>query len=113
MKVEIYSKPRCSLCDKAKAVVLAVREKIPFELVEIDIRSSPDLYERYRYDIPVIQIGGERAFVHRVDPAELEARLRRELAGTSNASPGQASDRSGEPGEGNPGDPGGEQGPGL
>jgi glutaredoxin len=78
MKVEIYSKADCSLCDEAKAVVLAVRQRLAFELVELDITADPDLYQRYRYDIPVIKVNGKFAFRHRVDERTFEARLRQE-----------------------------------
>jgi glutaredoxin len=77
MKVEIYSKAECSLCEEAKAVIEAVRRRLPFELVEHDIEADPELYQRFRYDVPVIFIDGRKAFKHRLDPATFEARLRR------------------------------------
>jgi glutaredoxin len=77
MNVEIYSKPDCPLCDEAKHVLLTVQRRVPFQLTEIDIESDPDLFDRYKYDIPVIVIDGRKAFKHRVDEKELEARLRR------------------------------------
>jgi len=88
MTVEIYSKPGCSLCDEAKAVLLSVRERIPFELVEVDIRSDRALFDRYKFDIPVIVVEGERAFHHRVDESALETLLRQKRAGTSDANRG-------------------------
>jgi glutaredoxin len=77
MDVEIFSKPDCPLCDDAKEVLLAVQRRIPFRLVETNIEDDPVLYERYKYDIPVVFIGGKKAFKHRVDEKALEARLRR------------------------------------
>jgi glutaredoxin len=87
MKVQLYTKPGCTLCDKAKDVLASVRTRVPFELEEVDIRTDPALFERYKFDIPVIHIGGHKAFKHRVDPVLLEQRLRRELAGTVDANP--------------------------
>ena len=78
MKVEIYSKPDCCLCDDAKRVLEDVRARIPFDLVEVDIRTDPARFERYRYDIPVICIDGRRAFKHRLTARQLEDRLSRE-----------------------------------
>lgn len=78
MHIEIYSKPDCHLCDEAKAVLRAAQQKIPFTLTEIDIQSDPALFERYRYDIPVVFIDGSKAFKHRIDPKALEQRLRRD-----------------------------------
>ncbi len=77
MLVEIYSKADCSLCDEAKAVLLRVKKRVPFELREIDIESDPALFERYRYDIPVVFVDGHKAFKHRLDEKALLERLRR------------------------------------
>lgn len=83
MRVDIYSKPACSLCEEAIATVERVRARIPFFLAIVDIRQSPELFDTWRYEIPVVLINGHPAFKHRVDEAELEVRLRRAMAGTS------------------------------
>jgi len=85
MTVEIYSKPGCSLCEEAKAVLLSLREKMAFDLVEVDIRRDRALFERYKFDIPVVRVNGKPAFHHRVDVAALELLLRREEGGTPDA----------------------------
>ncbi|NOK38459.1 glutaredoxin family protein [Corallococcus exercitus] len=81
MRVDIYSKPRCSLCEQALAVVEEVRARLPFELYVTDILQSPDLFEAWRYDIPVVLIDGVPAFKHRVDAEGLEARIREVMNG--------------------------------
>lgn len=73
--VEIYSKPACSLCDLALHALLAVQKRIPFELVEHDIRADAALAEAWRYDIPVVCIDGVVAFRGRVSEDALERRL--------------------------------------
>ncbi|XXF75272.1 glutaredoxin family protein [Myxococcaceae bacterium GXIMD 01537] len=88
MRVDIYSKPACSLCEKAVDAVERARARIPFFLAVVDIRQSPELFEKWRYDIPVVFIDGEFAFKHRVDEAELEAKLRQTMDGTSVAKSG-------------------------
>lgn len=75
--VRIYSKPGCHLCDEAKEVLRALQERVPFTLEEIDIRGDPELFERYRYDIPVVFVDGSKAFKHRLDPRQVERRLLR------------------------------------
>jgi glutaredoxin len=85
MRVEIYSKPDCPLCDEAKQVLEEVRAHLDFELIEVNIESDPVLYESYRYDIPVVFVDGQKAFKHRLDRSAVEDRLRR--AGTSVAPP--------------------------
>jgi glutaredoxin len=83
MIVRLYSKPNCCLCDQAKEVLERVRERIPFELVEEDIRADPVLFSAWRYEIPVVIIDGQDTFKLRLDEAEVEACLRRVKGGTS------------------------------
>ncbi|HEX8824992.1 MAG TPA: glutaredoxin family protein [Archangium sp.] len=82
MIVRIYSKPNCCLCDQAKAVLERVRERIPFDLVEEDIRADPVTFSAYRYDIPVVIIDGRDTFKLRLEEAEVEAALLRGTNGT-------------------------------
>jgi glutaredoxin len=74
--VEVYSKPGCSLCSQTLAVVESVRQRIPFELLERDVRQDAELRERWRYDIPVVCIDGEVAFRGQLTPEAFEERLR-------------------------------------
>lgn len=69
-KVVIYSKPDCHLCEEAKEVIKAAGCGTRFTLEEVNIESDPELKRRYRYDIPVITIGGVEAFRHRVSAEE-------------------------------------------
>ena len=45
------------------------------EYDEVDITGDPELEARYREWLPVVEIGGERAFVYHVDPAALRRKL--------------------------------------
>lgn len=74
-EVVLYTREGCSLCDKARAAILAVRREVPFVYREVDIGWSGDLYEDHKHDIPVVEIDGRRAFKHRVDAAAFKARL--------------------------------------
>ena len=47
----------------------------PFE--EVDITGVPELEAAYREWLPVVEIGGERAFVYHVDAAAFQRRLSR------------------------------------
>lgn len=75
-RVEIYGKRDCGLCDEAKATLLRVRRDIDFDLVEVDIASSPTLYDRYSERIPLVFVDGRLTFEYRVDEATLRRRLR-------------------------------------
>ena len=77
IRVEVYTKRDCCLCEDVKATLLRVRRDIPFELREIDIESAPVLYEAYKERIPFIVIDGRPAFKYRVDEAALRRRLAR------------------------------------
>jgi cytochrome b6-f complex iron-sulfur subunit len=79
IRVELYTRRDCSLCDEAKAVLLGVRRDIPFELREIDIESAPELLQAYGERIPFVTIDGRPAFKFRVE----EGILRRRLAGAA------------------------------
>lgn len=72
----LYTRSGCQLCDHAKDVILAVQKKNFFLFREVDIGWEGELFEEHRYDIPVIEIDGKRAFKHRVDPQALQERLK-------------------------------------
>jgi glutaredoxin len=76
-KVVLYSAPGCHLCERARAVLDAVRAEVPFDLEEVDIGGKPELEARYREWLPVVEIDGERAFVYYVDYAGLLRKLKR------------------------------------
>ena len=71
-EVVLYTREGCSLCRTAKAQILRVRQQVAFLFREVDIGSEGDLYEEHRYDIPVVEVDGKRAFKYRVDPDELK-----------------------------------------
>ena len=80
MRLILYGKKPCSLCDLARAVVEDVIDELPdpravtFE--QVDIRAGDEaLFLRYRHDVPVLVIDGSEAFRHRVDGDRLRARL--------------------------------------
>jgi glutaredoxin len=75
--VTIYSRPGCHLCEEAKSVMLSAGCEGEFLLEEINIDEDPQLYERYRYDIPVILINGVKVFKHSVEPGEFRRKLER------------------------------------
>ncbi len=77
--VEIYSKKECHLCDEAKAIIKKVKNDTVFELLEIDITSDSEIFEKYKYDIPVININGIIAFKYKVDENEFRRKLNRKF----------------------------------
>ena len=73
----LYGKPGCCLCDEARAVVAAVRERRPFELEEVDVSLDPVLHRRYGERIPVVSVDGEEVLELEVEAVALERVLGR------------------------------------
>ena len=71
-RVTLYGKPGCHLCEEARAVVLDVQTRRPFELTEVDITRDPRLEARYRERIPVVVIDGREALELVIEATELE-----------------------------------------
>lgn len=75
MKVTVYGKPDCCLCDEAKTVLERVRSDHPFQLEEIDITSDSQLELEYGDRVPLVKIDDRLAFKYHVDERELVTRL--------------------------------------
>ena len=76
MRLTIYSKPGCHLCEDMKALVTRVvgaRSDISIET--IDISTDPALMKLYELEIPVLMIDGKKAAKFRVSEPELRRRL--------------------------------------
>lgn len=72
----LYSRPGCHLCDETREVIVAVRERVAFDLEEIDIDGSDELTREYGIRIPVVAVNGVEMWDYRVDRAEFEAAVR-------------------------------------
>jgi glutaredoxin len=59
VKVILYSKVDCCLCEKAKMVLQELQREFSFEVEEIDIYKDDRLLEKYQLMIPVVEIDGE------------------------------------------------------
>ncbi len=75
--IQLYTKKECPLCVVAREIILRIMEEIPFEFQEVDIESRGDLYERFKEEVPVVFINGERAFTYRVHEKKLRRILKR------------------------------------
>jgi len=68
IRVIMYAKPGCHLCEEAERVLATVDCADLFDLEIINIERDEDLRRRYGERIPVILIEGVEAFQYRVDP---------------------------------------------
>lgn len=76
MRVVMYSRKRCGLCDTARAVIVAERARAGFEYEEIDISGDDALELEYGIRIPVVLLDGEERFELTVDADEFASVLR-------------------------------------
>ena len=75
-RIVIYSKPDCHLCERAKEVIARCQQQVNFVLEEVDISQKPELFERYRNDIPIILLDGQEVARHVVRERKLLELLR-------------------------------------
>jgi glutaredoxin len=75
VRLTIYSKPGCHLCDEMKSLVHRVVAQQPAgrEVVvdEIDISTDAALLERYGLEIPVLLVDGRKVAKYRVSEQEV------------------------------------------
>jgi len=83
MRVEIYSRPSCPLCDEAADLLQEAAAKWRFELVDVNILDDEALFHRYRYQVPVVVIDGIERLRLRFCAEELDAALRAAAQGTT------------------------------
>ncbi|MFN2532290.1 MAG: glutaredoxin family protein [Pyrinomonadaceae bacterium] len=75
INVVIYSRPGCHLCDQAKAAIFSSDCNDQLIVTEVNIEADQKLLKRFEKDIPVIEINGVVAFIHRVSPTEFRERI--------------------------------------
>jgi glutaredoxin len=55
--VTLYTRPGCHLCEDAADLLEQLATRLDLTIVEVNILEDPNLYERYRFSIPVVAIG--------------------------------------------------------
>lgn len=55
VKLTFYSKDGCWLCDTAEEMLNGLKIRYGIEINKVAIDSDDDLYELYRFDIPVFE----------------------------------------------------------
>ena len=56
--VVVYSKEGCHLCENVISTLRKLALERPLEISTRDITETPELYERYKHLIPVVEIDG-------------------------------------------------------
>jgi glutaredoxin len=79
LRLELYSRPGCHLCEELRELCEGLREEFPLQLTEVNIDTDPTLQARYGEEIPVLFIDGRKAVKFRSTQAELRRMFRRRL----------------------------------
>jgi len=74
-RLTVFHAAGCHLCERALAQLRALRDELGFELQEVAIDGDPQLEERYREWLPVVELDGERLFTYYVHEDALRRRL--------------------------------------
>ena len=84
-EVVLYSRRGCHLCEIVKESLTKLARERTFHWVEIDVNSSADLKRQFTDEVPVVFIGGRKAFKYRMDEQEFLKKLdaRRRLPNSS------------------------------
>jgi glutaredoxin len=62
LKIVVYTRASCPLCDEAWSLLQAYQEKYQFEMTAQDVDESPDLVCDYGECVPVVAINGQVRF---------------------------------------------------
>jgi glutaredoxin len=54
--VTLYTRPGCHLCEDAADLLQRLAPRMKWAIVEVNILKDANLYERYKYSIPVVAI---------------------------------------------------------
>ena len=79
LSIKLYTKPKCSLCDEAKILLNQMRKEYPLDFEEVNILDDLCLYERYKYEIPVLLFPDGSDLQGRIEGKELREKLNKFL----------------------------------
>lgn len=77
--VRMYSRRTCGLCDEARDVILAQRDRSSFEFEEVFIDGDDSLEREYGLRVPVVEVDGVEEFEFTVEPARLRELVARAM----------------------------------
>lgn len=73
--VTLYTRPKCHLCDDARAAIVPILREFGAPLREVNIDDDEDLRELYTNDVPVIFLGSREVARHAVDTVRFRRAL--------------------------------------
>ncbi|MEW6334737.1 MAG: glutaredoxin family protein [Thermodesulfobacteriota bacterium] len=79
LKIELLGKPDCHLCEVAEGIVEKVCTGLSLPWQKINIEDHPELYDRFKEEIPVLLVDGRKLFKYRTSEPDLMKSLSRRL----------------------------------
>jgi glutaredoxin len=79
MRVTLFTKPGCHLCEAVEQAIAVVKRRRRFELEIRNILHDQEDFQKYQHEIPVVLVDGAEVARHRLTPEELERALDRKL----------------------------------
>ncbi len=79
LRLELYSRPGCHLCEDLRTLCERLKHEFPLQLTEVNVDTDPTLTARYGAEIPVLFIDGRKAVKFRTTETALRRALRRRL----------------------------------
>ena len=75
VRITLYSRPGCHLCEAMRDVAVAVARERGAMFEEVDVDDDPAVAAQYDLEVPVLCVNGMKAFSIRVTPERLRERL--------------------------------------
>ena len=75
MRVVLYGKRECCLCDLAESRLRAMLDRRPFDFVKVDILGDATLEARFGTTIPAVEVDGAIVSEGRFDEKAVEAAI--------------------------------------
>ncbi len=75
VRLTFYSKKDCWLCDMAEEMINGIMEKYDIKVTKVAIDSDEELYELYRYDIPVVEFRDGSTLHGRIRKTDIISKL--------------------------------------
>ena len=66
-EVIVYSRAGCHLCDVVKETLAGLEGEADFTWRDVDIDGDPELRLKFNEEVPVVFIGGKKAFKYRME----------------------------------------------
>lgn len=73
--IKFYTKPKCSLCDEVRILLNKLGKKYSLDVEEVNILNDPTLYERYKYETPVLSFPDLSQLHGKIEPDRLREKL--------------------------------------